>query len=149
MKICGSPLSPILDPTVSPDGSMIAYVREEELFVASLRCGEPKQITFGAREAGKVNFNIKLRITENYQLLSCIFHFQHTSESVPECAVKIDAILHLIDYKTVCADSWTTGVHFAGNLYYEEVSNVSMSSKLQNLMQRDVDFCEFSKFLVE
>ena len=65
MKIYGSPSSPILDPTVSPDGSMIAYVREEELFVASLRCGEPKQITFGAREAGKVNFNINLRITEN------------------------------------------------------------------------------------
>jgi hypothetical protein len=37
---------------------MIAYVRDEELFVASLKYGEPKQITFGARESGKVSFYI-------------------------------------------------------------------------------------------
>ncbi|CAD5194586.1 unnamed protein product [Musa acuminata subsp. malaccensis] len=44
--------SPIIDPHLSPDGSMLAYVREDELHVLSLSEGHPKQLTFGAKENG-------------------------------------------------------------------------------------------------
>ncbi|XP_074560309.1 uncharacterized protein LOC141816425 [Curcuma longa] len=40
--------SPIIDPHLSPDGSMLAYVRDDELHVLNLSGGEPKQLTFGA-----------------------------------------------------------------------------------------------------
>ncbi|KAG6513577.1 hypothetical protein ZIOFF_023909 [Zingiber officinale] len=40
--------SPIIDPHLSPDGSMLAYVRDDELHVLNPSGGEPKQLTFGA-----------------------------------------------------------------------------------------------------
>lgn len=55
LKIASSPSSPILDPIMSPDGCLIAYVRDEELYVAPVSSGEPKQITFGARGVGKTH----------------------------------------------------------------------------------------------
>ncbi|GJP30639.1 hypothetical protein CLOM_g4174 [Closterium sp. NIES-68] len=47
--------SPILDPQVSPDGSAIAYVSDDEIFVVSTTSGEPRQLTFGAKEANRVH----------------------------------------------------------------------------------------------
>uniref|UniRef100_A0A0D6R138 Peptidase S9 prolyl oligopeptidase catalytic domain-containing protein n=1 Tax=Araucaria cunninghamii TaxID=56994 RepID=A0A0D6R138_ARACU len=47
--------SPILDPQLSPDGSMIAYARDDEIYVLPVTCGESKQITFGARGTGKMH----------------------------------------------------------------------------------------------
>ncbi|CAL9121045.1 unnamed protein product [Musa acuminata var. zebrina] len=50
--------SPIIDPHLSPDGSMLAYVRDDELHVLSLSPVEPKlpnQLTFGARANGKTH----------------------------------------------------------------------------------------------
>ncbi|CAI5515799.1 unnamed protein product [Closterium sp. Naga37s-1] len=47
--------SPILDPQISPDGSAIAFVRDDELFVVSTTAGAPRQLTFGAKEANKVH----------------------------------------------------------------------------------------------
>ena len=58
LMLRSSSTSPIIDPHLSPDGTMIAYVRDDEL-----RCtvcnlgfadGETRQLTFGARESGKV-----------------------------------------------------------------------------------------------
>ncbi|CAI5484026.1 unnamed protein product [Closterium sp. Yama58-4] len=46
--------SPILDPQISPDGSAIAFVRDDELFVVSTTAGAPRQLTFGAKEANKL-----------------------------------------------------------------------------------------------
>ncbi|KAG6495834.1 hypothetical protein ZIOFF_043663 [Zingiber officinale] len=40
--------SPIIDPHLSPDGSMLAYVKDDELHVLNPSSGEPKQLTFGA-----------------------------------------------------------------------------------------------------
>jgi dipeptidyl-peptidase-4 len=54
LRLASSPRSPILDPQLSPDGCSIAYVRDDELFILPISNGEPKQITFGARETGKV-----------------------------------------------------------------------------------------------
>ncbi len=47
--------SPALDPQFSPDGEQIAFVRNDELFVIPAQGGEPRQLTYGAREAGKTH----------------------------------------------------------------------------------------------
>jgi dipeptidyl-peptidase 4 len=46
---------PALTPVFSPDGSKIAYVQDDELYVVSADGGEPVQITHGARGTGKTN----------------------------------------------------------------------------------------------
>ncbi|KAK1326510.1 hypothetical protein QJS10_CPA01g01904 [Acorus calamus] len=55
LKLPSTPSSLIIDPHLSPDGSMLAYVRDDELYVLNLLFGEPKQITFGARGYGKTH----------------------------------------------------------------------------------------------
>ena len=45
----------ILNPQLSPDGSMVAFVRDAELYVASVDGGETRQITHGARGSGKTH----------------------------------------------------------------------------------------------
>lgn len=47
--------SPILDPQFSPDGQWAAYARDGEIYIAPVSGGEPRQITFGARETGKTH----------------------------------------------------------------------------------------------
>lgn len=49
--------SPIIDPHLSPDGDMIAYVKDDELHVLDLSSGESKQLTVGARGNRKVIFS--------------------------------------------------------------------------------------------
>ncbi|PIA48969.1 hypothetical protein AQUCO_01300085v1 [Aquilegia coerulea] len=46
-KLPSTSSSPIIEPHVSPDGSMLAYVRDYNLHVLNLSDGEPKQLTFG------------------------------------------------------------------------------------------------------
>ncbi|XP_074592762.1 uncharacterized protein LOC141848613 [Curcuma longa] len=47
--------SPIIDPHLSPDGSKLAYVRDDELHVLNLSGGEPNQLTFGASAKQKTH----------------------------------------------------------------------------------------------
>jgi dipeptidyl-peptidase-4 len=47
--------SPAQTPTQSPDGEWIAYVREGEVYVVPAMGGEPRQLTSGARGAGKTH----------------------------------------------------------------------------------------------
>ncbi|OVA14701.1 Peptidase S9 [Macleaya cordata] len=49
LKLPSTSNSPIIDPHLSPDGTMLAYVSDDELHVLNLSCGEVKQLTFGAR----------------------------------------------------------------------------------------------------
>lgn len=58
LKLQSTSCSPIIDPHQSPDGSMLAYVRDNELHVLNFSCGEPKQLTFGIKGNGKVRFSI-------------------------------------------------------------------------------------------
>ncbi|KAI4337969.1 hypothetical protein L6164_016329 [Bauhinia variegata] len=44
--------SPIIDPHLSPDGSMLAYIRDYELWVFNLLSDESKQLTYGAMGSG-------------------------------------------------------------------------------------------------
>ena len=46
---------PVQNSTLSPDGSMIAFVRDAEVYVVSMEGGAPTQITFGARGTGKTH----------------------------------------------------------------------------------------------
>ncbi|GJM90913.1 hypothetical protein PR202_ga07238 [Eleusine coracana subsp. coracana] len=55
LKLQSSPTSPIIDPHLSPNGSMIAYVRDDELHVLGFSDGETRQLTYGARESGKIH----------------------------------------------------------------------------------------------
>lgn len=48
LKLPSAPASPIIDPHLSPDGTMLAYVRDHELHVLDLLQNESKQITSGA-----------------------------------------------------------------------------------------------------
>lgn len=50
LKLPSTPGSPIIDPRLSPDGSMIAYVKDYELHVLNLLSNESKQLTYGAKE---------------------------------------------------------------------------------------------------
>ncbi|OIV98009.1 hypothetical protein TanjilG_21719 [Lupinus angustifolius] len=47
--------SPIIDPHLSPDGSMLAYVRDCELHVLNLSTNDSKQLTNGAKESGSIH----------------------------------------------------------------------------------------------
>lgn len=48
LKLPSTASSPIIDPHLSPDGSMLAYVRDYELHVLNLSDSKSKQLTFGA-----------------------------------------------------------------------------------------------------
>ena len=45
----------IIDPRFSPDGKWVAYVQDSELHVVAIDGGEPRRLTFGARESGRTN----------------------------------------------------------------------------------------------
>lgn len=55
LKLPSIPASPTIDPHLSPDGSMLAYVRDFELHVMNLLSNESKQLTHGAMENGFVS----------------------------------------------------------------------------------------------
>ena len=54
-KVIESDGAPILDPTLSPDGSRIAYVQDAELHVVPAAGGTPRQLTRGGRGTQKTN----------------------------------------------------------------------------------------------
>lgn len=53
LKLQSTSCSPIIDPHLSPDGCMLAYVRDNELHVLNLSYGEGKQLTCGAKGNAK------------------------------------------------------------------------------------------------
>jgi dipeptidyl-peptidase 4 len=54
-KVVASQPAPILDPQPSHAGALIAYVQDAELFVVPAAGGEPRQLTYGARGAGRTH----------------------------------------------------------------------------------------------
>ncbi|KAG1335026.1 dipeptidyl aminopeptidase 4 [Cocos nucifera] len=49
LKLQSVACSAIIDPHLSPDGNMLAFVRDDELHVLNLSNGETEQVTFGAK----------------------------------------------------------------------------------------------------
>ncbi|GAB2265070.1 hypothetical protein Dimus_000138 [Dionaea muscipula] len=48
LKLQCTPSSPIIDPHLSPDGTLLAFVRDYEVHILDLLHGREKQLTFGA-----------------------------------------------------------------------------------------------------
>ena len=46
---------PVIDPHFSPDGSMVSYVQDGEIYVLDLNGGQPVQVTQGVNGTGKTN----------------------------------------------------------------------------------------------
>lgn len=55
LKLSSKPSSPIMDPHLSPDGSMLAFVKDGDLHVMNLSYNEVRQLTFGANRNISVN----------------------------------------------------------------------------------------------
>lgn len=55
LKLPSIPGSPVIDPHLSPDGLMLAYVRDCELHVLNLLSNESKQLTHCAEGIGLVS----------------------------------------------------------------------------------------------
>ncbi|XP_010671444.1 uncharacterized protein LOC104888243 isoform X1 [Beta vulgaris subsp. vulgaris] len=49
LKLQSTPGSPIIDPHLSPDGNMLAFVRDHELHVFDILYNKEKQLTYGAK----------------------------------------------------------------------------------------------------
>ncbi|MEM7153193.1 MAG: S9 family peptidase [Myxococcota bacterium] len=54
-KVIDTEGKPALDPLLSRDGQHIAWVQDDELYVADTKDGQPRQLTSGARGTGKTN----------------------------------------------------------------------------------------------
>lgn len=55
LKLPSTSSSPIIDPHISPDGTMIAFVRDRELHILNLLHNERRQLTDGAIENAMVS----------------------------------------------------------------------------------------------
>lgn len=55
LKLPSSGDSPIIDPHLSPDGNLMAFVRDDELHVFDFCDGGTRQLTYGAKGNGKVS----------------------------------------------------------------------------------------------
>lgn len=54
-KVVGKDDGPVLDPTLSPDGATVAFVRDDEVHVAPASGGAPRRVTEGARATGRTH----------------------------------------------------------------------------------------------
>ena len=54
-KLLDAANRPVLDPGLSPDGKWVSYVQDVELYIIGIDGGQPRQLTQGARQAGKTH----------------------------------------------------------------------------------------------
>ena len=95
----------ILDPQLSPDGSMVAFVRDAELYVASVDGGETRQITHGARGTGKTHGLAEYIAQEEMNQLS---GFWWSKDSAHIAFKEVDET-HIPVYRIVHQGSGDTG----------------------------------------
>lgn len=63
LKLSSKPSSPIMDPHLSPDGTMLAFVNDGDLHVMNLSYNEMRQLTVGANRNILVNLQPFLMIS--------------------------------------------------------------------------------------
>lgn len=71
LKLSSKPSSPIMDPHLSPDGSMLAFVKDGELHVMNLTYNEVRQLTVGANR--NISVNLQSCFMNSSFLLKLIF----------------------------------------------------------------------------
>ncbi len=54
-KVVSTAEGPALDPAFSPDGKWVSYVQNDEIYIVPANGGQPRQLTSGARQAGKTH----------------------------------------------------------------------------------------------
>lgn len=94
LMLQSSSKSPIIDPHLSPDGTMMAYVRDDELMCTIYNLGfadgETRQLTFGARESGKVVtwfFVPSNVLTRAYSMLLCVTMSSFVQHAAKYCII--------------------------------------------------------------
>ena len=87
-----------LNPQMSPDGSMVAFVRDAEVYVAPIEGGEPVQVTSGARGTGKTNGLAEYIAQEEMHRLSGFWWSRDSKriafEEVDETHIPVYRIMH-------------------------------------------------------
>lgn len=73
LKLLSDSCSPIIDPRVSPDGSMLAYVRDDALHVFNFLDSTSKQLTYGAD--GDSLVCVPFILSFHFIILSCLVSF--------------------------------------------------------------------------
>lgn len=73
LKLPSSGESPIIDPHLSPDGNLIAFVRDDELHVFDLCDGETRQLTYGAKGNGKVGHPLNSQDLVPFSLIAVTY----------------------------------------------------------------------------
>jgi dipeptidyl-peptidase-4 len=54
-KVVGNEAGPVLDPSLSPDGAMVAFVRDAEVHLVPAEGGASRQVTQGAQATGRTH----------------------------------------------------------------------------------------------
>ncbi|KAI4340920.1 hypothetical protein MLD38_025712 [Melastoma candidum] len=55
LRLSSTPSSPVIDPHISPDGTMISFIRDSELHILNLLTNEEVQLTFDAKDGVVTN----------------------------------------------------------------------------------------------
>ncbi len=109
---------PIQNPTLSPDGSMIAFVRDAEVYVVSVDGGEPTQITTGARGSGRTHGLAEYIAQEEMRRLTGLWWSKDSRhiafEEVDETHIPVYRIMHQGKDETGASAQEDHGYPFAG-----------------------------------
>ncbi len=109
---------PVLNPTLSPDGSMIAFVRDAEIYVVPVQGGDPTQITFGARGTGKTHGLAEYIAQEEMHRLTGLWWSRDSRyiafEEVDETHIPVYRIMHQGKDETGALAQEDHGYPFAG-----------------------------------
>ena len=109
---------PVQNPTLSPDGSMIAFVRDAEVYVISVEGGAPRQITSGARGTGKTHGLAEYIAQEEMHRLAGLWWSKDSRhiafEEADETHIPVYRIMHQGKDKTGPSAQEDHGYPFAG-----------------------------------
>ena len=109
---------PVQNPTLSPDGSIIAFVRDAEVYIVSVEGGAPTQITSGARGTGKTHGLAEYIAQEEMHRLTGLWWSRDSRhiafEEVDETHIPVYRIMHQGKDETGPAAQEDHGYPFAG-----------------------------------
>ncbi len=109
---------PVLNPTLSPDGSMMAFVRDAEVYVVSVKGGDPARITSGARGTGKTHGLAEYIAQEEMHRLTGLWWSEDSRfiafQEVDETHIPVYRIMHQGKNETGPSAQEDHGYPFAG-----------------------------------